>query len=223
MTISTLKISSLLHFLVLIFLMSSCFEKKDNEEKVDSADEMLKADELKDLVLTGLTQLPSWVNHWKNQDASFQIEAFKPTRTLNFELLEYPEEVPYQSNSVFYKHLIAHPKGNGSVDIYGYKIVLPENNTPYFNADSEVAYFKSDGMRERLLFMGPSGGFEEAIWINENYLLVAGFFEEENGISPKLWLIHPESKEYVVFDHALTSKKYNKESYLREKFKSVAF
>jgi hypothetical protein len=223
MTISFPKLYSFLAILLFCLLFTSCFQSKNKEEEVLEEADSKKDDEYNGLAVQGLSKIPSWVNHWKGVAPSFDPNKFKKTRVLNFELLEYPEEVPYQSSSVFYTNLLAHPGGKGVVDIYGYKIVLPESNTPYFNADSEVAYYRTDGMRERLLFMGPSGGFEEAIWVSEDYLMVVGFFEEENGVSPKMWLIHTEKRVYIVFDHPLYVPEYGKESYLREKFNKVNF
>jgi len=217
------KFSFSFYCILLFLVVTSCFQNKKNEEQIVPEIKTGDQAELQNYIENGLSQLKSWVSHWKNTTPNFTVKGFKASRTLTFEPLEYPEEVPYNSNSVFYDKLIKHPKGKGVADIYGYKIILPENNNPYFNADSEVAFYKNDGMRERLLFMGPSGAFEDAVWVSDDYLLVAGFFEEENGITPKLWLINTEKKIYIEFIHEIVTRDYPKESYLKEKFKVVEF
>jgi hypothetical protein len=223
MSTSPPKFSFSYNFVLVLILLTSCFQNKNKEEKIDFESSNPEAGELINYVGNGLNKLKPWVSHWQKSSSTFNPQDFKMSRTLSFDSLEYPEEVPYSQNSVFYNNLIRNPQNKGVVDIYGYKIVIPENDIPYFNADSEVAYFKNDGMRERLLFIGPSGGFEDAVWVSDVFLLVAGFFEEEEGVSPKLWLINTETKTYFEFKHDLVIPNYVKESYLREKFKVAQF
>ena len=109
------------------------------------------------------------------------------------------------------------------MDIYSYKVVIPEEDKVSFNPDSEVIYFKSNGMRERLLFMGPSGGFEEAVWINPELLMVTGFFEDEQGTTPKIWLINPTEQVYFEYIHPFHTTQYPKTKYLVEKLENIDF
>jgi hypothetical protein len=86
-----------------------------------------------------------------------------------------------------------------------------------------VIFFKSNGMRERLLFMGPSGGFEEAVWISPELLMVTGFFEDEEGTTPKIWLINPEEQVYFEYIHPYHTNQYPKTKYLVEKLENIDF
>lgn len=206
-----------------LVVLSACSFDKEKAEGIVSESEISVEEEQRQLLSIGLQQIPGWGSFWKKIDPGFDLSGFKLSREIAFESLEWPEENHIQPGSPFYKYLIPHPEGEGVVDIYSYKVVIPEEDKVSFNPDSEVIYFKSNGMRERLLFMGPSGGFEEAIWINPELLLVAGYFEDEEGATPKIWLINPEAQIYFEYSHPLHTTHYPKTRYLVEKLENIDF
>lgn len=216
------------HFLRISFLgllvgfMFSCSFEKEKEQEIIEEDYDLEEEEMQ-LLEIGIQQLQPWVSHWKSKEGSFSPSDFTLDKKLSFDQLEWPEENYIDENSPFFPYLLPHPEGDGVVDIYSYKIVFPEQGGPFLNPDSEVIYFKNDGMRERLLFIGPSGAFEDAVWVTPNYLLVSGFFEEEQGITPKLWLIDVENSEHLIFKHPIYTTNYSKDGFLKSKLKKIDF
>lgn len=209
--------------IVSLALLSGCTFEKERKDDIIVESEITLEEEHRQLLSIGLQQIPTWGNFWKKIDPVFDPSGFKMSKEISYESLEWPEENHIQAGSPFYKYLIPHPEGEGVVDIYSYKVVIPEEDKVSFNPDSEVIYFKSNGMRERLLFMGPSGGFEEAVWISPELLMVTGFFEDEEGTTPKIWLINPEDQIYYEYIHPYHTTQYPKTKYLVEKLDNIDF
>lgn len=205
-----------------VCLIASCSSDSEKKEGLDENESNLVEEEIQ-LLEIGIQQLQSWIAHWKSEESRFNPSDFTLDKKITFDQLEWPEENYINEDSPFYPYLIPNPEGHGVVDIYSYKVVYPEQGGPFLNPDSEVIYFKNDGMRERLLFIGPSGGFEDAVWVTPDHLLVSGFFEEEEGITPKLWLIDVENSRHLIFKHPLTTTKYSKDGFLKEKLKKIDF
>jgi len=108
------------------------------------------------------------------------------------------------------------------VDIYSYKVeAQPELENPFLNPDSEVVWYRADGMRDRLLFIGPSGMFEEGFWISPNEFIVLGYFQEEEGFRPMLWLIHTDTHQLSQFRLNKWTVAYDSDSYLSQKLTSL--
>ncbi|AFL85921.1 hypothetical protein Belba_3419 [Belliella baltica DSM 15883] len=209
----------LLVFILVYF--GACTSEKSSEENISETNSISAAEEEKQLLEIGIQQLSSWSSHWKSNAPDFNLQGFVYSRTDSLEQIQRPEEIHIGSESPFFPFLKKHPEGDGVVDIYSYKVVFPETGEPYFNPDAEVTYYKSDGMRERLLFMGPSGVFEDAVWLSSEALLVVGHFESENGVSPKVWIIYPKSGVVSQYDNPLHTKSYIRESFLIKRFSSL--
>lgn len=207
-------------FFVCLLVFASCTtdNKKDEEEFTDSPQ---SNEEWKQLFETGMQLLKPWERHWSSQFEEFKSSQFVLDKTEVFEELEWPEENFIIQGNPFFPYLLPHPEGEGIIDIYSYKVTIPADGKPGFNPDSEVIYFKSNGMRQRLLFMGPSGGFEEAAWISSDILMVAGWFEDESGVTPMIWMIEPKNNSYKTFIHPFHTNQYSKEAYLKGKFSSI--
>ena len=76
-------------------------------------------------------------------------------------------------------------------------------------------------MKERLLFMGPSGMFEEGHWLSPSEFLVMGYFQEDEGYRPMLWLIRTDTHLLSQFKFKKVVSEYTAESYLNRKLKAV--
>jgi hypothetical protein len=213
-------LSSCLYSFILMLLFFSCTSKEENSEQVFDANSESAIQERK-MLEAGVQQLSDWILFWKGVDPSFDPSVFELERKEQFEELEWPEENYIVPDSPFYPYLLPNPDGGGFVDIYSYKVFVPTEGKPGFQPDSEVIYFKSNGMRERLLFIGPSGGFEDALWVSPEHLLVAGFFEEEEGVTPKLWIIDTVNKKYSIYKHPFHTTNYAKEGYLRKRLNNL--
>jgi len=163
---------------------------------------------------------PAWKLHWASQIGDFKSSDFSYILTDSIFPMEMPEKNPIQISDPLFPYQFVHPKGIGTIDIYSYKIEIPENrDDPYYNPDSEVIWYREDGMRERLLFMGPSGLFEEGSWLNEDEFLVFGFLQEEKGFRPMAWILNV--KKYVMkqFQLEKTIAEYDFQSYIAQKIK----
>lgn len=215
-------ISNFLWFLLLI-LAYSCSSDKEKKEETNQVEILTVEEKEMALVFEGLRQFPQWTDHWKSIEAGFEASDFDFAKGYTYEVLEWPEENHILPGTVFYPYLAPQPDGNGVVDIYSYKVAFNEEGNPYLNPDSEVIYFKSNGMRERLLFIGPSGAFEEAVWVSPEHLLVLGVFEEEAGMRPIAWLIIPGESRYLYFESPIVSTRYPREGYLRKKLDRINF
>ena len=69
--------------------------------------------------------------------------------------------------------------------------------------------------------MGPSGAFEEGLWLSEEEFIVLGFFQEVEGFRPLVWLIRPNENLVYQFRMKKVTSDYKIESYLNKKIKKV--
>lgn len=170
----------------------------------------------------GLAQNKNWHTHWSNDLGMFDASQFELVMTDSIDPMEMPERNPILKGDPLFPYQIPHPTGNGTIDIYSYKIEAQDAiDEAFLNPDSEVVWYKADGMKERLLFMGPSGMFEEGMWLNEQEFLVLGFFQEEAGFRPMAWLINVEDHILKQFRLAKISQTYESQSYINAKIKQV--
>ncbi len=86
-----------------------------------------------------------------------------------------------------------------AIDIDSYHLVLEKRDngelfSPGREADMEAALIDLErGVRERLLFCGPSCIFEEAGFQADGQIFIAGFAESDNDYFPVIWHIHKEN------------------------------
>ncbi len=169
-----------------------------------------------------LAQNQSWFSHWSAKVGAFGGVDFTLVLTDSIDPMEMPEKNPILVNDPLFPYQLLHPTGNGTMDIYSYKVEVSENiEKPFLNPDSEVIWYREDGMKERLLFMGPSGMFEEGLWLNEKEFLVLGYFQDDSGFRTMAWLIDVENHILRQFRLEKTSPDYDPESYINQKIKLV--
>lgn len=210
-------------FLFLVFFSCGNSDSKENEREESSEidEDKLKAfnSELNE-ALSG--EMQKWKNHWVEDLGDFSAKDFRLVMTDSVDPMEMPERNPILKGDPLYPYQLPQPNGNGTMDIFSYKIEAQNGlDQPYLNPDSEVVWYREDGMKERLLFMGPSGMFEEGKWLNGNEFLVLGYFEEEKGYRPMAWLIDVESHQLWQFQLDRISDSYIPNSYLDTKIKQV--
>ncbi|SFT43966.1 hypothetical protein SAMN04489724_0764 [Algoriphagus locisalis] len=169
-----------------------------------------------------LAQNKTWFSHWSSDLGRFDASQFELVMTDSIDPMEMPEKNPILEEDPLFPYQFPHPEGNGTIDIYSYKVEAQEGlDTPYLNPDSEVVWYREDGMKERLLFMGPSGMFEDGIWLSAQEFLVFGYFQEESGYRPMAWLINVENHELRQFQFTSVSQSYESHSYLNKKIKQI--
>jgi len=209
------------------FLFSSCGgggSSDSGKEEIVVVDDKKLEDFRNQLNEVLLQEKKGWKDHWSEALVDFSPEDFELFRTDTIDPMEMPERNPILQDNPLFNYQFPHPDGNGVMDIYSYKIEAHDAvDRPFLNPDSEVAWYRGDGMKERLLFMGPSGMFEEGIWLDPAKFLVLGYFHEEAGFRPMAWLIDVESHVLWQFQHEKVAKNYVQDSYLNTKIRKVEF
>lgn len=206
---------------VVILISCESTESKNESEEVVSTSEEEMTKYLANLDLA-LAQNSSWFSHWSTKVGPFEGTDFTLILTDSIDPMEMPEKNPILIEDPLFPYQFLHPTGNGTIDIYSYKVEVSENiDQPFLNPDSEVIWYREDGMKERLLFMGPSGMFEEGMWLNEKEFLVLGYFQDDSGFRPMVWLIDLENHILRQFRLDKTSQDYVPESFINQKIKLV--
>jgi hypothetical protein len=227
MIMKVLKLTSDFCFLIVLAALFgvACTSNTSDESveggnmEIDEAEELEMRNQL-DVVLA---QKKNWYNHWSKLIGPFDSNKFKIVLTDSIDPQEMPEKNPILQDDPLFPYQFVHPTANGTMDIYSYKIEAQDAiDTPFLNPDSEVIWYRADGMKERLLFMGPSGMFEEGEWINENEFVVLGYFQEESGFRPMAWFINVSEHKIWQFNLSSTATTYDQDSYLDQKIKQVA-
>lgn len=173
---------------------------------------------LRNQINLGLTQKSAWQAHWAKSVGSFDAMGFALAFTDSIDPMEMPERNPILNSDPLFPYQLPHPEGNGTMDIYSYKVEAQDGlERPFLNPDSEVVWYREDGMKERLLFMGPSGMFEDGFWINASEFMVLGYFQEEEGFRPMIWIIDVANHRFSQFRMIKVAKEYLPESYLDTK------
>jgi hypothetical protein len=210
----------LMGFIFTVACESSDSSKSEISNELSPSAEKLEV--MQNQINLGLAQQSSWQKHWSAQLGSFDAGDFELAMTDTIDPMEMPEKNPILPEDPLYPYQLPHPEGNGTIDIYSYKVEAQESlERPYLNPDSEVIWYRSDGMKERLLFIGPSGSFEEGMWLSSVEFLVFGFFQEEEGFRPIIWLLDLENHTFSQFKMNQVVKDYQQESYLNLKLKTV--
>lgn len=221
-----MKYSSLL-YLGIFFMFSMIWacgsgSSVDQEQVSEPTSELTKIEALRVQLSQALAQKNSWKSHWTSSLGNFDESDFQFVSTDSIDPMEMPESNPIKEGDPLFPYQFPHPEGNGTIDIYSYKVEAQETlDQPFLNPDSEVVWYRKDGMKERLLFMGPSGMFEDGVWLSPAEFLVFGFFQEEDGFRPMAWVVDVENDLITQFKLQTLTKDYKSESYLNAKLKSV--
>ena len=207
-------------------ILFSCTGRETAQEAESSAVKSWEAEipRIKNQINVALAQKKSWLQHWGAVVGQFDAEDFELFHADSIGYDEMPEQNPILPNDPLFPYQFPHPEDKGTMDIYSYKVKAHENlEKPFLNPDSEVIWYKNDGMKERLLFMGPSGMFEDGMWVSSSEFLVMGYFEEEIGYRPMVWMIDVGNRRFFQFQLTHTSKEYEIDSYLAQKLKNIKF
>ena len=206
--------------LLLSALMFACetSETVNKEESLELSPDAATLELMRSQIDLGLAQRSAWQGHWASAVGSFDAMDFEVAFTDSIDPMEMPEKNPILTGDPLFPYQLPHPEGNGTMDIYSYKVEAQDGlEEPYLNPDSEVVWYREDGMKERLLFMGPSGMFEEGLWLNASEFMVLGYFQEEEGFRPMIWIIDVVTHRFTQFKMTQVAKDYKPESYLDTK------
>ncbi len=216
-----LQIFALLTFSGLFYSCDTSEPETENVVSILTVDEE-EAKKLRSFLEFGLGNKPEWKTHWREKLGEFDGADFLLIQTDTIDPMEMPEKNPILADDPLFPYQIPHPEGNGTMDIYSYKVEAQDGiETPFLNPDSEVIWYREDGMKERLLFMGPSGMFEEGLWLNNTTFVVFGYFHEEEGFRPMAWIIELEDHRVHRYQLPKVTQEYESESYINKKIKKV--
>ncbi|MFC3881658.1 hypothetical protein ACFOSV_15795 [Algoriphagus namhaensis] len=209
-------------FLVLGLALFSCSgDQESNESAASLSDGEINNSVLKAQIQNGLAAYPAWLAQWRPSIA-VSPEGFELMRTDSIQDLTMPERNPILEDDPLYPYQFAHPEGNGRIDLYSSKVEARKNSKEaFFNPDSKVVWYREDGMKETLLFMGPSGMLEEGRWISSGEFLVLGSLQEENGYRPMVWLINLDEDRLYQYAYNQLSTDYDPTNYLAEKLRGL--
>lgn len=216
-----------LQIIVLLTCAGLFYSCDSSEPEVENSESILSVDEeeakkLRSFLENGLGEKSNWKTHWEDEIGSFEGQDFLLIQTDTIDPMEMPEKNPILSDDPLFPYQIPHPEGNGTMDIYSYKVEAQDGlESPFLNPDSEVVWYREDGMKERLLFMGPSGMFEEGLWVDNTTFVVFGYFQEEAGFRPMAWVIELEDHRVHRYQLPQIAPDYEMESYLNQKIKKV--
>ncbi|MHA7128300.1 hypothetical protein [Algoriphagus namhaensis] len=210
-----------LYFFLVLLLVSSCDSDQErvSESEVDPAN--LEKDALNLSLEKGLNQAKEWVNAWPDE-LNLQKEDFALMRTDSLRDVTMPERNPILQDDPLYDFQYPHPSGDGRIDIYSAKVeARKDTDEAFFNPDSKVVWYRADGMKETLLFMGPAGMLDEGMWLNDTQFVVLGSLQSENGFQPMFWLIDMEKDLLYQFEHSGLTSDYDPVAYLEAKLKNL--
>jgi len=210
------------HFLGICFLiflvLYSCTSTEEKLGTLQESDLNSELSQIKEQLFLGINQRENWKRHWEEVRGSTPLDPFEWVRTDSIEVLPMPEKNPILSGDPLEKFQFEHPEGKGIMDIYSSKVeTRGDISNSFFNPDGEVVFYKADGMKERLLFMGPSGLFEEGFWLSSSLFLVLGYFQEVEGYRPMAWIIDVEKHLLYQFQQESSVDSYEPFSYLKMK------
>jgi hypothetical protein len=201
-----------------LILACESSDSSKNEVGADLDPDAERLVTLRSQIDLGLTQKSAWQFHWAESLGSFDAMSFELAFTDSIDPMEMPEKNPILPSDPLFPYQIQHPEGNGTMDIYSYKVEAQDGlERPFLNPDSEVIWYREDGMKERLLFMGPSGIFEDGFWLNSSEFMVLGYFQEEEGYRPMIWIIDVANHRFSQFKMTKVAKDYVPDSYLDTK------
>lgn len=173
------------------------------------------------------SELSDWMEHWSIYFPDFSIEKFQKgeegeLQDLYSDLI--PELIP---GPLFQEKLIYSPDGSRYLDLYSYKLIISSKEGELIggiNPDAEAVIIDPEKeTRNRVLFMGPAGGIEDAAWLSNEEFLITGFGEIESGkISPLFWHINLNNKSITSHEYPATTQ-YEQKAYLQKKFPGVKF
>lgn len=147
-----------------------------------------------DWIAGAAPKLKRWIAYQGQTIPDFSIEKFVVIDT--FLEMDFPEMPPMEMDPGFEAYRIKSPDGKRSVDIYGYERKLKKKKDGKVaimggSPDSEAAvYGFSPNGRTRVLFCGTPCHFDDAVWLDNNIILIAGYSNEINQqFHPMLWRI----------------------------------
>lgn len=161
------------------------------------------------------TKLTRWTAYHGKSLPEFSVKKFVAIDT--FQEMDFPELPMEKTDAGFEEFRIASPDGQRQLDIYCFERKLKKAkgkaSPTGMSKNSEVALLNTNdaGNKTRLLFCDAHCNFDDAVWLDNNTLVVAGYSDEvDKKFHPMLWRIDLKNKSvwrYLYPDELPTSNK----------------
>ncbi len=170
--------------LIVSVLVSSCRKKEDSADDVQVFDDS--------------TQVESVINEWLDyyEVIGIKTDSFVRVSTDTLPNISFELRTATLYNNDIYPLLKYSPDSTRLLDIYGYNLILEENELGSLHygteADTEVVLNDlNKKIRSRLVFVGPSVRIEDGYWKDNNSIVLVGYYREplEQGYRPVQWHI----------------------------------
>lgn len=157
-----------------------------------------------------LFQTDAYLKHWASTIPHFDLQAFKYTRTGDFENIVLDDS--WKGNAPSYQQtfgkLISYAADRKKyLDFYSGQIVfdtLRTNGKEQLTISTDVDQYLllGDYARKkttRLLFMGSSSFLEEASWISDNTFILVGTTNEQNYFVPFIYIGDLKKRQFCCY------------------------
>jgi hypothetical protein len=218
------------YIIVLVLFLWACKNKdSEGQQSVSSEDSMERLDTLfsqKDITVLDQLKFSKYAGSnrgpvdWRkfrmvtsSQEDSLIVSAFEPDK-LYYE--EYGRLLKYSPDSSLF------------VDIDSYNIEIQKDKSGRLipiekGPDTEVSLINlGNNEKTQLLFIGPGNGVEEAVWIDNNNLLLIGYHETGAKLkTPTIWRYHVPTKTFHIYessDHSIAAQLAN---WRKERFRQI--
>lgn len=189
-----------------IYGLSACngcnSNKQDNKEDTIAVNTNQYRDTMKLWTEQRMIQWTGWLDSSMHQKFTFDSLEIAEADTLSEEISSI---MPAKQFSDFSPYFIYSPDSSQVIDLLSYGNFLRKNKKGQIvlesgEPDTEVAIINvQTKKRERVLFAGPSTLIKEAIWVDNQTVLIGGaMYDENNVLVPVLW-------KYNVPNHTLES------------------
>ncbi len=160
------------------------------------------------------TKLSKWTAYHGQSISDFNVKKFVAIDT--FQDMDFPELPMEKTDPGFEDYRIASPDGQKQLDIYCFERKLKKGKASPagMSKNAEVALLNAaaDGNKTRLLFCDAHCHFDDAVWLDNNTVVIAGYSDEvDQKFHPMLWRIDLKNKSvwrYLYPDELPASNKY---------------
>lgn len=177
-------------------------EAPQEDSVIETLDTLLSAETVQSFSTTGFS------DYAKKKASGFDWNKFRMTSSWQDDSLLVS---PFQPEKDFYTNygpfLKYSPDSSRFIDLDSYNIDIKKDATGHFigngiGPDYEVSLVDVEGRtKTRLVFMGPGGSIEDAVWLDNHTLMLMGVQENEKGEkTATLWRYHLPTKTFFLYE-----------------------
>lgn len=192
-------------------------QQQESQSTIDSINTEDATDLQKDAQNVIDQRLPQWLAYKKQQNDSFSVSNFEfvAEDTLSLMPGEKVDSTAKGKNWQQYlqkysPYLSFSPDSSYAIDLFSYNILLEKDSHGDLKAltgdpDMQASLVNlKDKTRQRLLFVGPSSGFDDAVWTSPKTLYIVGKTKQDNDSTqiPVIWEYHLDNKVLRTYQYS---------------------